>query len=73
VRAAGRRRRTPWLLAAALLAATLGYQLLGGGGGAQERLRLRAPALVWIGDELTYRLEARVSRERALEIARALR
>jgi hypothetical protein len=27
---------------------------------------------VWIRDELTYRLEGRVSRERALEIARSL-
>jgi hypothetical protein len=51
---------------------TLGYQRLGGGG-AQERFRLSAPALVWIRDELTYRLEARVSRDRALGIARSLR
>lgn len=50
---------------------TLGYQRLGGGG-AQEPFRLSAPALVWIRDELTYRLEGRVSRERALEIAHSL-
>jgi hypothetical protein len=49
----------------------LGYQRLGGGG-AQEPFRLSAPALVWIRGELTYRLEGRVSRGRALEIARSL-
>jgi hypothetical protein len=51
---------------------TLGYQRLGGGG-AEEPLRLSAPALVWIRGELRYRLEGRVSRGRALEIARSLR
>jgi hypothetical protein len=48
---------------------SLSYQRLGGGG-AEEPFRLSAPALVWVRGELTYRLEGRLSREEALEIAR---
>ena len=50
----------------------LGYQRLGGGG-LEEPFRLSAPALVWVRDELTYRLEARLTRPEAQEIARSLR
>jgi hypothetical protein len=50
----------------------LSYQRLGGGG-AEEPFRLSAPALVWIRGELTYRLEGRLSRARALAVARSLR
>jgi hypothetical protein len=48
------------------------YQRIGGGGH-QEPFRLSAPALVWVRGERTFRLEGRVSREEALEIARSLR
>jgi hypothetical protein len=51
---------------------SLVYQRLGGGG-REEPFRLSAPALVWVRGEQTYRLEGRLSRSEALEIARSLR
>jgi hypothetical protein len=47
------------------------YQRIGGGGH-EEPFRLSAPALVWVRGDLTYRLEGRLSRDEALELARSL-
>ena len=50
---------------------SLMYQRIGGGG-REEPFRLSAPALVWVRGDLTYRLEGRLSRAKALEIAGSL-